>query len=99
MQRRKKRHAKLQNERLKKKRPQELRQRRKKQREDRDVSSAEVGSWKAELRELLSQRVNTGVSARYIAGGLGGVDMSGLVRGEGGAFLGASGGLDLWGDG
>ena len=71
--------------------------RKQKQREDRQVSKQEVGAWRAELRELLSQRVNTGVSARYITGA-GGVDVDALLRGEKGEFLGSVGMMDLMDD-
>ena len=69
--------------------------RKQKQREDRQVTKAEVVAWRAELKELLSQRVNTGVSARYITGA-GGVDMDALLRGDQGEFLGSVEGLDLF---
>ncbi|KAG6363800.1 hypothetical protein INS49_008903 [Diaporthe citri] len=65
-----------------------------KQDEARAMSKAEVGALRAQLRELLSRRVNAGVSERYIAGG--GVDMDELLRdGVKGNFLGSVGGLEL----
>lgn len=65
-----------------------------KQDEARGMSKAEVGALRAQLRELLSRRVNAGVSERYIAGG--GVDMDELLRdGVKGNFLGQVGGLEL----
>jgi ATP-dependent RNA helicase DDX24/MAK5 len=66
------------------------------EREDRQVSKAELGAWRAELKSLLSQRVNTGVSVRYVTGG-GRVDVDALLRGEGGEFLGHVRPLDLLG--
>ena len=44
-------------------------------------------AWRAELRGLLAQRVNVGVSERYLARGV--VDVEALLRGEG-EFLGAA---------
>lgn len=65
-----------------------------KQDEARAMSKAEVGALRAQLRELLSRRVNAGVSEKYIAGG--GVDMDELLRdGVRGNFLGQVGGLEL----
>ena len=52
-----------------------------------NVSKAEMGSMRAELKHLLSQRVNVGVSERYITSGR--VDIDALLRGEGNdSFLG-----------
>ncbi|POS75954.1 ATP-dependent RNA helicase MAK5 [Diaporthe helianthi] len=65
-----------------------------KQDEARATSKAELGVLRAQLRELLSRRVNAGVSEKYIAGG--GVDMDELLRdGVKGNFLGQVSGLDL----
>ncbi|PSR76445.1 ATP-dependent RNA helicase MAK5 [Coniella lustricola] len=64
-----------------------------KQDEARSLSKAEVGVLRAQLRELLSKRVNTGVSERYIADGT--VDMDELLRGAKGDFLGKVDGLQL----
>lgn len=64
-----------------------------KQDEARGLSKAEVGVLRAQLRELLSKRVNTGVSERYLATGL--VDMDELLKGAKGDFLGKVDGLDL----
>lgn len=55
-------------------------------REKRAKDKAEVGKdkiaqWKAELKGMLSKRVNMGVSERYIAGGA--VDMDALIDGKG----------------
>ena len=51
------------------------------------VTKVEVSGMRAELKHLLSQRVNVGVSERYITSGR--VDIDALLRGEGNnAFLG-----------
>lgn len=63
----------------------------KKQREQSQTDKAEVGRWRAELREELGKRVNVGVSERYLTSG--GVDVDRLLRGEGEEFLGGGGGL------
>jgi ATP-dependent RNA helicase DDX24/MAK5 len=61
--------------------------RKKAEKEARSLTKGEVGSLKAELRELLSQRVNVGVSERYLTAG--GVDVDELLTGErSSAFLG-----------
>ncbi|KAL8994370.1 MAG: hypothetical protein Q9169_005634 [Polycauliona sp. 2 TL-2023] len=54
---------------------------------------AEVGSWKAELRELLGRRVNVGVSERYLSAG--GIDVEALLEEGvgGGEFLGTVEGM------
>jgi ATP-dependent RNA helicase DDX24/MAK5 len=66
--------------------------RKKKEKEARQMTKGELQALRAELKALLSQRVNTGVSARYLTSG--GVDVKGLLRGEGNvAFLGSVGGL------
>ncbi|KAI0193106.1 DEAD/DEAH box helicase [Astrocystis sublimbata] len=67
--------------------------RKKKMQEDREVSKAEMGAMRAELRDLLSRRINAGVSERYIANGT--VDVDELLRGAKGEFLGRHQGLDL----
>lgn len=64
-----------------------------KQDEARRLSKADVGALRAQLRDLLSKRVNTGVSERYIADGT--VDMDELLRGAKGDFLGKVDGLEL----
>ena len=67
--------------------------REKKEREARGLTKAEVGAMKAELKALLAQRVNVGVSAKYLTSG--GVDVEALLRDgggggkRGGEFLGA----------
>ncbi|KAI1763716.1 DEAD-domain-containing protein [Hypoxylon sp. FL1150] len=67
--------------------------RKEKQKQAREMTKAELGALRAELRELLSKRVNTGVSERYIATGM--VDMDELLRGAKGEFLGKVQGLDI----
>ncbi|KAL9943764.1 ATP-dependent RNA helicase [Verticillium nonalfalfae] len=68
-------------------------QRKKKQEAARGVSKAEMGVMRAQLRELLSKRVNAGVSERYITGGK--IDVEELLRGAKGDFLGHVDGLDI----
>ncbi|KAF9870909.1 ATP-dependent rna helicase mak5 [Colletotrichum karsti] len=68
-------------------------QRKKKQRENQQVTKAEMGAMRAELRELLSRRVNAGVSEKYLTSGS--VDIEELLRGGKGDFLGKVDGLDL----
>jgi ATP-dependent RNA helicase DDX24/MAK5 len=67
--------------------------RKKKEREDRAVGKDQVGAWRAELRELLKQRVNVGVSETYLTGGT--VDIDALLKGDKGEFLGAVTGLEM----
>ncbi|KAI0839920.1 DEAD-domain-containing protein [Hypoxylon sp. FL0890] len=67
--------------------------RKEKQNQARAMTKAELGALRAELRELLSKRVNAGVSEKYIATGL--VDMDELLRGAKGEFLGRVEGLDI----
>ncbi|KAI1366442.1 DEAD/DEAH box helicase [Xylaria arbuscula] len=67
--------------------------RKKKQQEARDMTKAELSAMRAELGDLLSRRVNTGVSEKYIANGL--VDIDELLRGAEGNFLGKVGTLDI----
>ncbi|KAK0742350.1 P-loop containing nucleoside triphosphate hydrolase protein [Apiosordaria backusii] len=62
-----------------------------KEREAREVGKQEVKQWRWELKELLSRRVNTGVSEKY----LNGVDVEGLLRGVRSEFLGQVEGLGL----
>ncbi|KAJ5899397.1 ATP-dependent RNA helicase mak5 [Penicillium taxi] len=51
------------------------------------ISKSEMASLRAELKALLSQRINIGVSERYLTAGR--VDIEALLRGEGNnAFLG-----------
>lgn len=64
--------------------------RRRKEKEARALTKAEMGALKAQLRHELSQRVNLGVSERYITGGR--VDVAQLLKERdnsvGGIFLG-----------
>ncbi|KAK6222464.1 DEAD/DEAH box helicase [Colletotrichum tabaci] len=68
-------------------------QRKKKQQEDKNITKAEMGAMRAQLRELLSRRVNSGVSEKYITSGS--IDVEELLRGGTGDFLGKVDGLDL----
>ncbi|KAJ4393566.1 ATP-dependent RNA helicase [Gnomoniopsis smithogilvyi] len=63
-----------------------------KQDEAREVPKHQIAVWKAQLRELLSKRVNAGVSERYIANGA--VDMNQVLSGKG-EFIGNVDGLGL----
>jgi ATP-dependent RNA helicase DDX24/MAK5 len=66
--------------------------RKKKEKEASEMTKAEMQSLRAELRHLLSQRINTGVSARYLTSG--GIDVDALVAGQGNMeFLGNLDGL------
>lgn len=65
--------------------------RKQKEREAREVTKAEMKQWRWELKELLSRRVNTGVSEKY----LGSVDVDALLKGARGEFLGQVEGLGL----
>jgi ATP-dependent RNA helicase DDX24/MAK5 len=67
--------------------------RKKKEKEARELTKAEVGALKAELKMLLSKRVNAGVSEKYITGS--GVDIDELLKGVEGQFLGKVDGLDI----
>ncbi|KAK1246150.1 hypothetical protein MKX07_005219 [Trichoderma sp. CBMAI-0711] len=68
--------------------------RKKKEKEARQLSKAEMGALRAQLREELSKRVNLGVSEKYITGGR--VDIGRLLREK---EKGSVGGLFLGGDG
>ncbi|KAJ4378025.1 ATP-dependent RNA helicase [Neocucurbitaria cava] len=66
--------------------------RKKKEKEASQMTKAEMQALRAELKGLLSQRINTGVSARYLTSG--GIDVDALMAGEGNMeFLGAVDGL------
>jgi ATP-dependent RNA helicase DDX24/MAK5 len=66
--------------------------RKKKEKEAREMSKGELQSIRAELKGLLGQRINIGVSERYLTSG--GVDVDALMNGEGNVeFLGDVGGL------
>lgn len=54
--------------------------RKKAEKEARGLTKGEVGALRAELRQMLSQRVNVGVSERYLTAG--GVDVDELLSGE-----------------
>ncbi|PYH44142.1 ATP-dependent RNA helicase MAK5 [Aspergillus saccharolyticus JOP 1030-1] len=61
--------------------------RQERQRKAGEVTKGEMASMRAELKQLLSQRVNVGVSERYLTSGR--VDIEALLRGEGNSsFLG-----------
>jgi len=60
--------------------------RRKKEKEAAEMTKAELGSLRAELKALLAQRVNVGVSESYLTGGT--VDIDELLKGAKGEFLG-----------
>lgn len=67
--------------------------RKKKEKEARELTKGELAALRGELKGLLGQRVNVGVSERYLTAG--GVDIDGLLNGERGEFLGRTeGGLD-----
>lgn len=58
------------------------------------TSKGELAGMRAELKQLLSQRVNVGVSERYLTSGR--VDIEALLRGEGNnSFLGQVDPLDF----
>ena len=65
--------------------------RKKKEKEARALTKSELGSLRAELRGLLEQRINVGVSERYLTSG--GVDIDELLNGTGGEFLGSIDGV------
>ncbi|OAL52451.1 ATP-dependent RNA helicase-like protein MAK5, partial [Pyrenochaeta sp. DS3sAY3a] len=68
--------------------------RKKKEREASEMTKGEMAALRAELKGLLSQRINTGVSARYLTSG--GIDVDALMAGEGNMeFLGDVDGLGL----
>ena len=67
--------------------------RKKKEKAASEMTKAEMGAVRAQLREALSQRVNLGVSEKYITGGR--VDIAALLKekeaGQKGLFLGGDG--------
>ncbi|KAF1912090.1 P-loop containing nucleoside triphosphate hydrolase protein [Ampelomyces quisqualis] len=66
--------------------------RKKKEKEASEMTKAEQQALRHELRGLLSQRINTGVSARYLTSG--GIDVEALMAGDGNMeFLGNVDGL------
>lgn len=67
--------------------------RKKREMESRGLTKGEVGGLRGELKDLLAQRVNVGVSERYLTAG--GVDIDELLNGVKGDFLGrVDGGMD-----
>jgi ATP-dependent RNA helicase DDX24/MAK5 len=67
--------------------------RKKQEREDKQISKEQVSAWRGDLKRLLAERVNVGVSERYLAQGV--IDIDSLLRGEKGEFLGSARGIDL----
>jgi superfamily II DNA/RNA helicase len=68
--------------------------RHKKEKQAGSIGKAEVGSWRAELKQLLSKRINIGVSERYISAGR--IDIDALIQGEGNkSFIGPVDTLDF----
>lgn len=66
--------------------------RKKKEKNASEMTRAEFASIRHELKSLLAERINTGVSARYLTSG--GIDVEALMKGEGNTgFLGAVDGL------
>jgi len=66
--------------------------RKKKEKAASEMTKAEFAAVRQELRSLLAERINTGVSARYLTSG--GIDVEALMKGEGNTgFLGAVDGL------
>lgn len=66
--------------------------RKRKEKEASQMTKGEQQALRAELKSLLSQRINTGVSARYLTSG--GIDVEALMAGEGNMqFLGNMDGL------
>ncbi|KAF1832809.1 DEAD-domain-containing protein [Decorospora gaudefroyi] len=66
--------------------------RKKKEREASEMTKAEMQALRAQLKGLLAQKINTGVSARYLTSG--GIDVDALMAGEGNMeFLGTVDGL------
>lgn len=64
-----------------------------KEKEARGLTKAELGALKAELKSLLAQRVNVGVSEKYLTAGT--VDVNGLLEGAQGNFLGQVDGIGM----
>ncbi|KAF3042639.1 ATP-dependent RNA helicase [Didymella heteroderae] len=66
--------------------------RKKKEKSASEMTKAEFAAIRHELKGLLAERINTGVSARYLTSG--GIDVEALMKGEGNTgFLGAVDGL------
>jgi ATP-dependent RNA helicase DDX24/MAK5 len=68
-------------------------ERKQRERQDRAVSKPQLAAWKQELKQLLDQRVNVGVSERYLAQGV--VNVNDLLKGGKGEFLGTAKGINL----
>jgi ATP-dependent RNA helicase DDX24/MAK5 len=64
-----------------------------KEREARALTKGELGALRAELKSLLAQRVNVGVSERYITAGR--VNINELLKGVKGEFLGQVDGIGM----
>jgi ATP-dependent RNA helicase DDX24/MAK5 len=67
--------------------------RKEKEKQARSLSKGEVAQLRGELKSLLSQRVNVGVSERYLTGSS--VDINELLKGAQGDFLGKVDGIGL----
>jgi ATP-dependent RNA helicase DDX24/MAK5 len=64
-----------------------------KEKEARGLTKGELAELRGELRSLLSERVNVGVSERYLASGT--VDINELLKGAKGDFLGKVDGIGM----
>jgi len=64
-----------------------------KEKEARGLTKGELGALKAELKGLLLQRVNVGVSERYLTAGS--VNINELLKGAKGEFLGQVDGIGM----
>jgi ATP-dependent RNA helicase DDX24/MAK5 len=64
-----------------------------KEKEARALTKNELGSLRGELKSLLAQRVNVGVSERYLTSGT--VDINALLKGAKGDFLGKVEGIGM----
>lgn len=64
-----------------------------KEKESRNMSKGDINALRAELKGLLSQRVNVGVSERYLTAGT--VDINELLKGTQGEFLGKVTGIGM----
>jgi ATP-dependent RNA helicase DDX24/MAK5 len=67
--------------------------RRLKEKEARGLTKGEVGALRGELNSLLAQRVNVGVSERYLTAGT--VNIDELLKGSKGNFLGQVDGIGM----
>jgi ATP-dependent RNA helicase DDX24/MAK5 len=64
-----------------------------KEKEARGLTKAELGALRGELKSLLAQRVNVGVSERYLTSGT--VNINELLKGAKGDFLGQIEGIGM----